>query len=70
VPRRVSPAELASAEAVMIMNAVRGVTPVARLWDRDDRETIGEWRSAENPIVIALREAWVEALRETARRPV
>lgn len=66
VPRRVSPAELASAEAVMIMNAVRGVTPVARLWDADDRETIGKWRSAEHPIVIALREAWVEALNVTA----
>lgn len=66
VPRRVKPRELASAESVMIMNAVRGVTPVARLWDADDREMIGQWHSAEHPIVIALREAWAEALRVTA----
>lgn len=66
-PRCLRPAELAGAEAVVVLNAVRGVTPVARLWNPTDERLLGEWRSHLVPGVAALREAWSEALRATAR---
>lgn len=65
-PRRVALAELLRAEAVMIVNSVRGVTPVAEIWDEDDRARLGRFRSHEHPIAAELRSRWREALRETA----
>jgi len=65
-PRRVRIAELATAGAVVLLNAVRGVTPVRRLWDADDKMVLAEWASAGHPQVLALQEEWNEALRATA----
>lgn len=66
IAQRVPPAALAAAEAVVVFNAVRGVTPVARLWNGTDDRLLGEWRSDQHPQVIAWQKAWTDALRATA----
>ncbi|QYM78508.1 aminotransferase class IV [Horticoccus luteus] len=64
---RATVAELAGAEAVAVLNAVRGVTPVAELRGEDDAVWRSEWRSARHPVIERLRAQWSEALTATAR---
>lgn len=64
-PCRASPGDLARAEAVMVLNSVRGVTPVHALWDASDGERIGTWASQGHPIVAGICGRWSEALRTT-----
>ena len=55
------------AEAVAVMNSVRGVTPVRVLWDVPDRVVLGSWESHAHPLVAALGRRWsdlVDAARE------
>lgn len=59
--------ELIGAEAVVVFNSVRGVTPVRMLWDVTDRVVLGSWESHAHPQVAALGRRWsdlVGAARE------
>lgn len=58
--------ELLDADAVLVMNAVRGITPVREIWDAADSRTLWTYTSSAHPGVLALRERWSEALRVTA----
>jgi 4-amino-4-deoxychorismate lyase len=64
--RRIRMDDLAKAEAVVLLNAVRGVTPVRRLWDAGDLWLRAEWSSSAHPVVVALRQEWNASLRATA----
>lgn len=64
---RAAVGELTSAEAVVVCNAVRGITPVRAIRDQRGGIVGDVSRSREHPLVIALRERWGEALRVTAR---
>jgi 4-amino-4-deoxychorismate lyase len=63
-PRRASLADLARADAVVLLNSVRGVTPVHELWDTADRERLKTWRSHAHPRVAELIGHWRDALGE------
>lgn len=65
-PTRASVADFRGAEAAVVLNSVRGVTPVRELWDVDDRGRLATWASHSHPLVIALRQKWDESLRATA----
>lgn len=65
-PRCALLAEFLKAEAVFVLNAVRGITPVREIWDETDTRRLGEWDSASHPIVGSLRRQWGEALAATA----
>jgi 4-amino-4-deoxychorismate lyase len=66
-PCRASVGDLASADAVVVMNSVRGITPVCELRDRDNRVLATKVASHENPLVVSLRHQWNEALEATGR---
>ncbi|MEO7414879.1 MAG: aminotransferase class IV [Opitutaceae bacterium] len=66
-PRRAKLDELRAAEAVIVLNAVRGVTPVRELWDQDDRVRLQRYSSWEHPLVMELQQRWSDALLATAR---
>jgi 4-amino-4-deoxychorismate lyase len=66
-PRRIKLGELAAADAVVVLNAVRGVTPVRELWDDEDRQCLARVASCEHPMVLQLRESWRGALQATVR---
>ncbi len=59
-------AEMLSADAVLVLNAVRGITPVERVWDEDDRVELGAFASHAHPMVVSLRQQWRESLVATA----
>ena len=63
---RASPDDLRGAEAVFCLNSVRGITPVASLWNEDDTSCLREFRSAEHPWILALQMKWAESLAATA----
>ncbi len=65
-PVRAELAEILKAEAVFVLNAVRGITPVRTIWDRNDREPLGTFASHAHPLVVSLRQQWREALAATA----
>jgi 4-amino-4-deoxychorismate lyase len=58
--------DLLRADAVVVLNAVRGVTPVEEVWPLDDRSRLGSFRSSGHPLVRKLRAKWRESLRATA----
>lgn len=64
---RATVADLCAAEAVGVLNAVRGVTPVAELRGEDDAVRRSAWPSARHPVIERLRARWSEALTATAR---
>lgn len=69
LPARAARAELAellNADAVLVLNAVRGITPVERVWDQDDRVELGAFASHAHPMVVSLRQQWRESLTATA----
>lgn len=59
--------ELAKADAVVVVNSVRGLTPVREIRDARDRMLVSALDSFENPLVVSLRQQWSEALEATAR---
>jgi Branched-chain amino acid aminotransferase/4-amino-4-deoxychorismate lyase len=66
-PRRAQLEEVCNAEAVIVLNAVRGITPVRAIWDEQDRVPLATWTSHAHPIVVSLRRQWCESLAGTAR---
>jgi 4-amino-4-deoxychorismate lyase len=67
-PRRAALDELRAADAVIVLNAVRGITPVRELWDQNDRNRLQVYSSSEHPSVLELQQQWNEALVATARK--
>lgn len=65
-PRRAGLEEVLRADAALVCNAVRGVTPVREVWSADDRTRLCSLRSHEHPVVKALRARWRECLEATA----
>jgi 4-amino-4-deoxychorismate lyase len=65
---RVSLAEFTRAEAIFTLNSVRGITPVAEVWDEADVSLLGSFKSAAHPVIQRLQQEWSEALAKTARR--
>jgi 4-amino-4-deoxychorismate lyase len=66
-PCRVRLDALAKADAVVVMNSVRGITPVREIRDGGDRVLVTGIPSHENPLVVSLRRQWAEALVATAQ---
>lgn len=66
VPRRAPLDELVGADAVVICNSVRGITPVGEIRGRQDELLRGVLNSADHPRVRALRQRWRDALAATA----
>lgn len=64
--RRASLDELLAAEAIVVMNSVRGITPVHLVFDADDRPLRRGIDSRDHPLVASLRRQWTEALEATA----
>jgi 4-amino-4-deoxychorismate lyase len=62
--------ELQAADAVIVMNSVRGITPVREIWDRTDRERLWSAPSSEHPQVRELIARWQRSLEETATNAV
>lgn len=65
---RVSLAEFSKAEAIFVLNSVRGITPVTELWDESDASLLGSYDSAAHPLVRRLQHEWSEALAMSARK--
>lgn len=65
-PRRAPLDELFAADAIVVTNAVRGVTPVNLVYGRDDRPIRVGLDSHNHPIVASLRRQWTEAMEATA----
>lgn len=64
--RRAPLEALLAADAVVVLNAVRGITPVREVWDADDRRRLATLASAAHPLVAELGAAWEAELRATA----
>lgn len=65
-PCRIGVDGLPRAEAVVLLNSVRGVTPVKALWDASDCSVIGSWNSHAHPLVVTLRRQWNDSVARTA----
>ncbi len=57
--------DLLAADAIVVMNAVRGVAPVQLLCDANDVPQRSGIDSHEHPIVSSLCRQWIEALEST-----
>jgi 4-amino-4-deoxychorismate lyase len=64
--RRASLEQLAQADAIFVLNAVRGITPVREVWDARDSARLGLFESATHPLIVKLQRTWNEALEATA----
>ena len=64
---RASLGELLQADAIFVLNSVRGITPVAEVWDAADAARLGVYNSASHPLVVALQRDWREALAQSAQ---
>lgn len=64
-PCRAQLEELIGAEAVVVINSVRGVTPVRALWDVMDRVVLGSWDSHAHPLAPALGRRWSDLVGAT-----
>ncbi len=58
--------DIAGADALFTVNAVRGITPVAAGWDADDQNQVLTFDSAVNEKVLWLQQRWTAALAATA----
>jgi len=67
-PRRAQLGELLAADAIVVLNSVRGITPVREVSDAEDRARLRSFDSHTHPLVAAWRDRWNEALRTTADR--
>ncbi|ACB75634.1 aminotransferase class IV [Opitutus terrae] len=66
-PRRAHVDELLQADAVLVMNSVRGITPVREIRGQAGEVLRAEIASHEDPFVTSLSRQWSEALDATAR---
>jgi branched-subunit amino acid aminotransferase/4-amino-4-deoxychorismate lyase len=57
---------LLGAEAIIVLNSVRGITPVREIRDRHDQVLLTALASQVHPIVVSLRHQWADALQATA----
>ena len=64
---RVTLGALLRADAIFVLNSVRGITPVAEVWDAADAARLGVYNSASHPLVVALQQDWREALAQSAQ---
>jgi 4-amino-4-deoxychorismate lyase len=64
--RRALLPDLLTAEAVIVLNSVRGITPVREVWDTQDQIRFRTFDSAAHPGVVSLMKRWNEALLATA----
>ncbi len=64
--RRAPIDELLAADAIVVLNSVRGITPVHLIFDADDRPLRRGIDSRDHPLVASLRRQWTEALEATA----
>jgi 4-amino-4-deoxychorismate lyase len=67
-PCRASLADFLVADAIFTLNSVRGITPVAEVWDESDAAWLGSYNSADHPLILRLQRDWSDALAETARK--
>jgi branched-subunit amino acid aminotransferase/4-amino-4-deoxychorismate lyase len=67
-PARVSLAEFLGADAIFTLNSVRGISPVAEVWDESDASLLGHYNSVAHPLVRRLQHDWSDALAVTARK--
>lgn len=65
-PCRAQIEEMLTAEAIVVMNSVRGITPVRTIYGATDEELVGSPASHQDPLVVSLRQQWQEALAATA----
>lgn len=65
-PRRAHLDELLGAEAIVVVNSVRGITPVRQLRGKRDEILIDQLASRIHPLIVSLRRQWSEALDATA----
>lgn len=70
LPTKSTLLDFAHAQAIVCVNAVRGITPVREIWNAGDTEKIATLNSAAHPRVIDLQAAWNAALLETAGAPM
>lgn len=66
-PCRARVDELLKADAIMVLNSVRGITAVREIRDKQDRVLVSSLASQVHPLVVSLRHQWDEALQATAR---
>lgn len=66
-PRRAPLDELLAAEAIVVTNSVRGITPVHLVFDAQDEPLRIGIDSRNHPLVVSLRRQWNEALDATAQ---
>lgn len=67
-PCKASVTELVGAEAIFVLNAVRGITPIREIYDPNDLPLRCGIESASHPLVMMLKERWADELRATAER--
>lgn len=65
-PARTNLTGLLLADAIFVLNSVRGITPVREIFDREDRSIRPAIESATHPVVTSLQERWAQALARTA----
>jgi 4-amino-4-deoxychorismate lyase len=58
--------DFAHSQAVVCVNAVRGITPVREIWNAGDTEKIATLASATHARVLDFQAAWKQALAQTA----
>lgn len=58
--------EMLAADAIFLLNSVRGITPVREIRDTDDKVLITSLDSSAHPMVASLRRQWSDALKATA----
>jgi 4-amino-4-deoxychorismate lyase len=66
-PRRATVDELLAADAIVVTNSVRGVTPVHLVFDAQDQPLRVGLDSRNHPLVVSLRRQWNETLDATAQ---
>jgi 4-amino-4-deoxychorismate lyase len=65
-PRRAGLSELLEAEAAFVINSVRGITPVAEVWNETDTQLLRKYPAGGHPAIMALQQGWQQALEGTA----
>ena len=66
-PSRATLGEFLKAEAIFVLNSVRGITPVGEVWNESDTQLLGAYSSVAHPLIMTAQREWQEALEETAK---
>lgn len=65
-PRRAPVDELLQAEAILVFNSVRGVTPIASVCDDNEEPILRTVSSATHPLVRRMEQLWRDELQRSA----